>query len=522
MIASAQTPGRAATGTGIRGLGWLLDFRAFARALVFIRNKEERTVRLVLNPMQESWLAQAGEARRTITLKARQHGISTMLEARMFHRACTRPGYRGAIIAQDLDTTQRLRSKIRTMYERMADVAPVPKMRYDSKSEMEFVGLESSLYIGTAGSRMFGRGDTLSEVHASELAFWPDPERLLVGLGEAVPAGGQIHIESTANGFNYFYQLCQGARAGENGYQFVFLPWYVNPEYVRRPGVPMHAWTDEERTAAATAARYGVVLSPGQVAFRREKQRDLKERFAQEYAEDAETAFLLSGRPRFDAGALHAMLAGCREPIKVHHYKDAQLTYRQWEQPQAGKFYVIGADAAQGISDRDYSCACVVDWATGTQVAEVHGRADPSVFADRLAVVGYAYHNAVINPERKESGIAVVSKLKELGYPRLFYYLNEGGKLADQPGFDTNTHTKPIAVEMVGELISDYPAAFVNREEVAELMRFVVSANGKTGAEDGAHDDRVAARWCAEVARRQVRPPREVPLARRPGLGVQV
>ena len=505
------------------GLGWLLDFEEFARSLIYIRDKQERTVRLQLNAMQRAWQAQARYAGRTITEKARQHGISTYIEARMYWRACTRKNYRGVIIAQDDDTTTRLREKIRLMHRlHQKSGAPAPATRYNSKAEMVFKGLESTIYIGTAGGRAFGRGDTISEVHASELAFWPDPQRILTGLLEAVPADGEIHIESTANGFNYFYELCEQARRGEGRFKFIFLPWFMNPEYQRLPGVPQSEWTDDERTLARQALAYGIAIKPEQIAFRREKQHDLGGMFLQEYAEDPDTAFLLSGRPRFDAAALNGMLAEAKPPARVKEFKDSQLTYRVWEEPQAGAFYVIGADAAQGTSAGDFDDACVTDWHTGRQVAELHGKADPYVFADRLALIGYEYNTAVINPERKESGIAVVAKLNEMGYPRLFYYEDEKGNLAEQAGFDTNTHTKPLAVDMVAELVRDYPGAFVNREEIAEMMRFVIGTNGKTGAEQGAHDDRVAARWCAEVARRQVRPPRTAPLQRRPGLGKQV
>lgn len=517
----AQAYAQTDTHSRNKGLGWLLDFETFARSLVWIRAKDEQLIKLKANPMQRAWERQAAGAKRTVTLKARQHGISTWIEARMYWRACTREGYRGVIIAQDKESTTRLRQKIGLMHQQHALHSVAPKARFNSKAELSFDELGSTIYIGTAGARAFGRGDTISEVHASELAFWPDPARILTGLLEAVPQGGEIHIESTANGFNYFHDLVQEARAGQGHWRSIFLPWFMNPEYRRWPGVPQSDWDESEHNLARIAAAYGIVISNEQIAFRREKQRDTRGMFAQEYAETPETCFLLSGRPRYDMTIMSRMLADAKAPARVKEFNDCQLTYREWAAVEPGTFYVIGADAAQGISDRDYSCGCVVDWETGQQVAELHGRADPSVFADKLALIAMQYNNAVINPERKESGIAVVSKLKEMGYPRLFYYLDEKGALADQPGFDTNTHTKPIAVEMVGELMSDYAEAFVNREEIAELMRFVVTANGKTEAEPGAHDDRVAARWCAEMARRQVRPPRTEPLPRRKVLGAQ-
>lgn len=508
-----------------KGIGWLLDFEEFARALVHIRTKDERVARLKLNPMQQAWMRAAQGHRRTITLKARQHGISTMIESRMYWKACTRPGYRGVIIAQDTESTARLRAKIALMYEMHGAMkVPRPKARYDSRAEMVFdLGTgKSTIYIGTAGSRAFGRGDTISEVHASELAFWGDPERIMTGLAEAVPEDGEIHIESTPNGFNVFHEMCQQARMGQSGYELIFLPWYVNPEYQRTPGIPHEQWTDDERAVAAKAALQGITLNCRQVAFRREKQRDLKGKFLQEYAEDMDTCFLLSGRPRFDNVRLSEILAYCTAPIHTEQYTDSLLTYREWEKVEAGELYVIGADASQGLSAGDNSIGRVTKWSTGRQVAELGGKADPFTFAIHLDEIGRKWNNAVMNPERKESGIAVVAKLEELRYPRMFYYTGVDGKTDGRPGLDTNTRTRPLCVDAVAELIDDNPEAFCNAEEVGELMRFVINESGKAAAEQGAHDDRVAALWCAEIARQQTRPPRTIPLERRKILGKQI
>jgi hypothetical protein len=37
-------------------------------------------------------------------------------------------------------------------------------------------------YIGTAGARKFGRGDTITDLHCSEVAFWENAKELTAGL----------------------------------------------------------------------------------------------------------------------------------------------------------------------------------------------------------------------------------------------------------------------------------------------------------------------------------------------------
>src|SRR5690606_20086636 len=67
--------------------------------------------------------------------------------------------------------------------------------------------LDSSISIGTAGGQgEIGRGfGGLSLVHASEVAFWRDPVKLMAGLFQASPKC--VVVESTANGAQgWFYE----------------------------------------------------------------------------------------------------------------------------------------------------------------------------------------------------------------------------------------------------------------------------------------------------------------------------
>ena len=47
-----------------------------------------------------------------------------------------------------------------------------PHTKYSSRKELSFDVLDSSYVVATAGSEAIGRGETLTHVHASELAFW--------------------------------------------------------------------------------------------------------------------------------------------------------------------------------------------------------------------------------------------------------------------------------------------------------------------------------------------------------------
>jgi hypothetical protein len=70
---------------------------------------------------------------------------------------------------------------------------PKAVIKNSSKNELTFPKTNSMFYIGTAGSRKFGRGDMITDLHCSEVAYWEDPKSLITGLFQAVPRnGGEI------------------------------------------------------------------------------------------------------------------------------------------------------------------------------------------------------------------------------------------------------------------------------------------------------------------------------------------
>ena len=117
---------------------------------------------------------------------------------------------------------------------------------------------------------VMSRGETLTQVHASELAFWPKStaQDIWNGLIQAVPntRGTAVFVESTANGVTgIYYDLWKGAVAGENGFVPVFIPWFTDPEY--RENVP----ASFERTPEEDELVEKYNLDDEQLMFRRRK-----------------------------------------------------------------------------------------------------------------------------------------------------------------------------------------------------------------------------------------------------------
>jgi hypothetical protein len=170
----------------------------------------------------------------------------------------------------------------------------------------------------SAGSGAAGRGYTPSMVHASEVAWWEDPD-FIIGLLNAVPKRPEtiVVLESTANGFNHFYERWQraveGAEDEELGgtYAPLFYGWQANP-FNSLPFVSDQARDRFESTIGDAdgggdeeepwlVEEFGVTLE--QLRWRRVTMAEdcdgRIEVFHQEHPATPEQAFIGSGNPVF-------------------------------------------------------------------------------------------------------------------------------------------------------------------------------------------------------------------------------
>jgi len=369
--------------------------------------------------------------------------------------------------------------------------------------------------VGTAGAFTFGRGQTINNLHCSEFAFWPRPEKALAALTEAVPRDGRIVAESTANGMgNAFHDLWVEAKDGGSNYRAHFYPWWYDLGY-RLPGPALGDLTEEEQALKKSRG-----LSDDQIRWRRAKMRELRDGFPQEYPEDDVTCFLASGRCCLDTAALKAAqqrIAGEPEPMSISHLKTedgeslavAPARLLVWREPEQGKEYVIGADVGEGLAHGDASAACVLDKETGEQVAELHGRVPPGRFARLLDALGRYYKWAQLAVERNNHGHTVLDTLENItGYPRLYSCsgYDQSGQRSERLGWHTNAKTKPVMIDNLAEAIAEGHLLIHSPGLVDECFTFITSDSGAQEAQPGKHDDRVIAAAIAWQVRKRPMP----------------
>jgi len=278
------------------------DFLRYAPEVLRIRPKDGAIVPFKINPAQmvvheaaERQMKERGFVR-LIILKARQLGMSTYIEGRLFWKVTHRFGARAFILTHHADATANLFSMAKR-YQEQAPAFLVPTAGASSQRELAFPGLDSGYKVGTAGTEGIGRSDTIQYFHGSEVAFWPGGDSHASGVIQAIPRepGTEVWLESTANGLGgYFHEMCQDAMRGESDYELIFLPWFTDPSYqVDRDDLLFDYVPD--RDDLEYQELYD--LSDAQMAWRAMKIKELRSdwKFRQEYPASAEEAFQVSG-----------------------------------------------------------------------------------------------------------------------------------------------------------------------------------------------------------------------------------
>ena len=170
-----------------------------------------------------------------------------------------------------------------------------------------------------------------------------------------------------------------------------------------------------------------------------------------------------------------------------------------WEKYEDGIPYLLVADVARGDGS-DFSCFHVLRVDTMTVVAEYQGKPDLDTYSSVLQSAGREYGNCLLVVENNGIGIAVLEKLKDLGYPKLYYsvkttheymesYLAEHNDRAVL-GFTTSSKTRPLIVAKLEEYVRNKLINIHSNRVFHELKTFIWH-NGKPQAMRSYNDDLV-------------------------------
>jgi hypothetical protein len=458
-----------------------------------IADKDGNDVPFVLNPAQR--LLDSRLTGRDLVPKARQEGVSSYVLGRYLAACLMRRNVRAVVISHDQESTQRMLRRVMYYIEHMR--GPKPVIKNMSANEITFPKMDSMFYIGTAGSRRFGRGDTITHLHCSEYAYWPNPANLIKGLFQAVPKSGEIIIESTGNGYNDYHRRCMRAYQGKSLWGVHFLPWNTFPEYTLDLSIDESERFMSQLDEELEEPRLAAFLSPGQLAWRRMKLEELDFdmlAFKQEYPMTIDECFQATSQSVF-----HKVVFGPTARWK----KVDRGTFQLDGHPREDLTYVIGADVSGGVG-KDASVAEVLCVDTNEQVYEyITNRLDPEAFGDRIVSIARMFNMAFIVPEQNNHGILTLNTIQKQ-YPHGKIYsgpvtADEDDKRLMQMGYRTTKRTKPLMIGALRAALAHEEIRVYSSTLNNELSTFIEFEDGSMGAQDGCHDDTVIALACAYI-----------------------
>lgn len=381
--------------------------------------------------------------RRTfLILKGRQLGITTILQLFDLFWIMLHQGIRLALIFHHYNIRTVQRQNLRALYYSLPQHVRVPVI-VDNRELFKLKNL-SEIHFFSPTTRASSEGQmarslSFHMMHASEVAFypnWTDLQAIQAGLSELHPARLFIY-ESTANGYNYFFDMWKTAYEAE-GIKNLFIGWWLKESNRIKRDDPMfkaygYPLTREEKEwVKKVKSYYGYELDIEQIAFFRYQ---LYEKFAgdletclQEFPFTEDEAFKLSGMRYLDAQKLHELRKEVEKIEKRYYFIDWEpnkiqilpatarnFNFLVFELPQEGKKYVFGADPTFA-SNPNSDWGVISIWRAEIdglyQVAEFASRSvDPITFARLIYLLGSLYWPVYLNLEITGPGEAVLKEM---------------------------------------------------------------------------------------------------------------
>lgn len=477
-------------------------YRTVIESMFQIVNKDGAKVPFLLNPVQAR--LDANWHRRQIIPKARQEGVSSYVIARYCAKCLTQDNRTCVVISHEAEATQRLFSRADYILNNLKGGLK-PELGRNSQREIFFKKTNSTFFIGTAGSRSFGHGDTITDLHLSEASRYPDPEAIVRGTFPATERG-EITVESTGNGVgNWFHRQSVRAREGL-GFHLHFFSWLDDHDYA----LPFPSPDERERFLASLRSDIeepdllAAGVSAEQLQWRRERllidfEGDLRA-FKESYPTTFDECFQSTGYGFFKR------VKYVETPLWLQ--EDRHL-WRLRDHPGPGYSYVIGADPSGGVG-RDNAVAQVFCLETCEQVAEFASALhEPPEFADTLAALGTRFNLAYINVERNNHGGTTLARLLDI-YPLELLHRGSHGEEATQEVLSRLSHFGTgVTAASRGIILGTARRLLANEFTIhspalrSELATFVEQEGGKIEADSGCFDDRVMATCHALIVTEQ-------------------
>ncbi|MFA6067541.1 MAG: hypothetical protein WC810_03070 [Janthinobacterium sp.] len=495
-----------------------------------IKTKSGELVKFTLNRAQEYVLGiikqlwRENKIIRLWILKARQLGLSTLIEAIIYALTSQKENVNALIVADDDDGSNYI-FEMSKLYQEKCPEHLKPKEKKSNEKKLEFEG-HSQILIDTARNKNAGRNYTFQYAHLSNYAYFPYPDEIMAGLNNSVPALPRTMIikETTAKGPNFAKEEWKQAKNGEIDYTTIFIPWYWDDGYKMSVDnfiigdISLGDITIDEPLLSQAMIKEGIGEIEERLAWRRWKiKNDCKGdifAFKQEFPSTDDESFEgIVGNPRFSISALNQLRRRCKAPTRGDLvYENGQITFQTnqygivevYNFPTDATRGVVGVDIAEGIG-KDRSSASFVNYDTLTEDIVINSsKLDPSQFAIQIWLLGKWCNDAQLIIESNGPGLACILPLvngheingvKYKSYRNIYYkeILDQDKKKTKKYGWNTNQKTRPIQIDTLAEFIREGLITIPSEDTVREAQCFIIDEKGDTHAVEGTTDDRILA-----------------------------
>lgn len=398
--------------------------------------------------------------RRCAVVTSRQAGKTTTAVCVILHYILFNEHKTVALLANKGEAAREILDRIKTAYEALPNWMQQGVVEWN-KGSVEFENGSKILASATSSSAI--RGKSVSLLYIDETAFVENWDEFFASVFPTISSGTttKILLTSTPNGLNHFYKTCEGAKEGNNGYEFVEVHW---------TDVPGRGEEWKNETLASMDFDY--------------------EKFSQEY----ECQFLGSSGTLVEGSKLKHLAP--MTPLQD------QAGLKQYTKPEEGRNYLCVCDVSRG-KGLDYSAFQIMD-VTEMPYKQVATFRDntitPVEYAEIIHRVIKFYNECVVLVEINDIGEQVADLLHyDFEYENILYTESAGrsgkrissgfGKNVDK-GIRTTKTVKSIGCSILKLLIEQDQLIIRDYDTIRELSTF--SRRGSSfEAESGAHDDLV-------------------------------
>lgn len=463
---------------------------------------------------------------RILVLKARQMGISTVIEAIIYAFTSRMKGINSFVIADDLEGANYI-FEMQKLYQEYLDKHLKPRPKHSNEKKLAFAGLNSQILIDTADNPNIGRKYTIQFSHLSECSRFSKPlPEILSGLGHAVPnsAGTMIFLETTANGYEDFYDLWTSAINGKSDWLPLFYAWHEFPEYSLplengklypidnvKFSTPMEK---ENFLIDEKMIKEKYHLTDEQLNWRRwdlvnNCSGDIN-KFNEDNPSCWQDAFVATGNLYFNREALKRQ--EIKPPLAIGNIvkEEGRYIFRQdpagvfkiYEIPKTAlkyslyqdEQYIVAGDPAEGLEHGDKSAGIVINKRTNKTACVYNHNIPPDRFADDLARMGHYYNEGIIACEYHGVGCSVNQDLYK-HYGKVYRKIKTNKGFTEPTlnlGWDTNTHTRPQMLAQLAEEIAEGSTELLDMDLINQCWTFINNVKrGQPEAEKGKCDDMV-------------------------------